>query len=225
MLDIFHNKKCNQDKLQKFGFICSDGKLIYSSGIVAGQFKMIVTVDSRGGVAMQVIDNDTGAEYILHQVEGATGSFVGRVRAECRELLRQIADNCFEADVFKGRQSCQVIRYVEQKYQGRLEYLWPKFPNNAIWRRQDNRKWYGVLLTVAKEKLNIPGKEIIEIMDVRAETQTIERVVDYKRYFPGYHMNKKHWLTVCLDGSVPLSEIQERIDESYDLAASHSNKK
>jgi predicted DNA-binding protein (MmcQ/YjbR family) len=33
----------------------------------------------------------------------------------------------------------------------------------------------------------------------------------------GYHMNKEHWNTVILDGSVPETEIMAWIDESYDL--------
>ncbi len=34
---------------------------------------------------------------------------------------------------------------------------------------------------------------------------------------PGYHMNKKHWNTVILDGSVPAGEIRRMIDNSYRL--------
>lgn len=34
---------------------------------------------------------------------------------------------------------------------------------------------------------------------------------------PGYHMNKKHWNTVTLDGSVPEYETQRMIDHSYGL--------
>jgi predicted DNA-binding protein (MmcQ/YjbR family) len=34
---------------------------------------------------------------------------------------------------------------------------------------------------------------------------------------PGYHMNKKHWNTVLLDGSVPNGEIERMIDNSYML--------
>lgn len=34
---------------------------------------------------------------------------------------------------------------------------------------------------------------------------------------PGYHMNKRHWNTVILDGSVPDSEIERMIDRSYGL--------
>ena len=34
---------------------------------------------------------------------------------------------------------------------------------------------------------------------------------------PGYHMNKQHWNTVQVDGSLPESEILKMIDHSYDL--------
>ena len=39
----------------------------------------------------------------------------------------------------------------------------------------------------------------------------------YAAITPGYHLNKRHWNTVALDGSVPDDELAELIDHSYDL--------
>ena len=39
----------------------------------------------------------------------------------------------------------------------------------------------------------------------------------YPAVTAGYHMNKRHWNTIMLDGSVPEDEILEMIDDSYDL--------
>jgi predicted DNA-binding protein (MmcQ/YjbR family) len=39
----------------------------------------------------------------------------------------------------------------------------------------------------------------------------------YNAVIPGYHMNKKHWNTVILDGSIPDREVMLWIDHSYDL--------
>mgnify|MGYP005922069581 CR=1 FL=1 len=39
----------------------------------------------------------------------------------------------------------------------------------------------------------------------------------YPSIKPGYHMNKKHWLTLVLDGTLPDPEIEERIQESFAL--------
>jgi predicted DNA-binding protein (MmcQ/YjbR family) len=47
-----------------------------------------------------------------------------------------------------------------------------------------------------------------------------ERSVQLRETFacvtPGYHMNKKHWITVVADGSVPSKELEEWIDHSYE---------
>jgi len=39
----------------------------------------------------------------------------------------------------------------------------------------------------------------------------------YDAVTPGYHLNKKHWNTIVLDGSIPEDEIEELIDHSYEL--------
>ena len=39
----------------------------------------------------------------------------------------------------------------------------------------------------------------------------------YEQVEPGYHMNKKHWNTVVLDGVIPDGEIGKMIDDSYEL--------
>ena len=39
----------------------------------------------------------------------------------------------------------------------------------------------------------------------------------FESVIPGYHMNKKHWNTVILDGSIPDGEIERMIDRSYGL--------
>ena len=39
----------------------------------------------------------------------------------------------------------------------------------------------------------------------------------YAGVIPGYHMNKKHWNTILLDGSLPQDDIFQWIEESYHL--------
>lgn len=47
------------------------------------------------------------------------------------------------------------------------------------------------------------------------------RAVELRTIYPavtgGYHLNKRHWNTVIIDGSIPLLEIHWMIDHSYDL--------
>jgi predicted DNA-binding protein (MmcQ/YjbR family) len=39
----------------------------------------------------------------------------------------------------------------------------------------------------------------------------------HEAIIPGYHLNKKHWNTVAIDGSLPERMIREMIEDSYDL--------
>ncbi|MDO5561736.1 MAG: MmcQ/YjbR family DNA-binding protein [bacterium] len=121
--------------------------------------------------------------------------------------------------VFKSELAQQIIEYVKKKYNGELEFLWKKFPRNAIWRNQRNRKWYGALLVVEKKKIGINEEGEIEIIDLLAQPEKIEKLIDGEKYLTGYHMNKKHWLTIKLDGSVNLKKICDFIDQSYQLTA------
>lgn len=37
---------------------------------------------------------------------------------------------------------------------------------------------------------------------------------------PGYHLNKRHWNTVIIDGSLPNAMVQDMVEDSYDLVVS-----
>ena len=112
----------------------------------------------------------------------------------------------------------EVIKYIKEKYHDDLEFLWEKFPNDAIWRNKQNNKWYGLILTIDENKLGIKSSKKVEIIDLRYPKEDIKNIVDNKKIFPGYHMNKNSWLTIKLDGIVTLQEIYKLIDISYELS-------
>lgn len=47
--------------------------------------------------------------------------------------------------------------------------------------------------------------------------RSIQLREQYEAIIPGYHMNKRHWNTLILDGSLPPALVRELIDHSYDL--------
>lgn len=215
---LFKNKKLNTERLLSFGFAENGNRYVYSAQMAKGQLTLTIYITSDGKISTEITDNETNEEYILHNIPTACGKFVGTVKAEYENVLNDIAEKCFEPDVFKTEQAKKVINYIRDKYQDEFEFLWERFSDNAVVRRKDNGKWYGILLIVSKRKLGLTEDENIEILDLRINPEEMETVIDNKNYFPGYHMNKKHWFTICLDGSVPFNEICRRIDESYNLA-------
>ena len=215
---LFKNRKVNPASLIPFGFIEDESAYTYSTGLVGGQFEMTVTIAKDGELSADVIDGVSKERYVLHRISGASGAFVGTIREEYERVLTAIAEACFEPDVFKSENARQVIQYAREKYQDELEFLWQRFSENAILRRKDNKKWYAALLVLQKKKLGLDEAGVVDIIDLRGKPDDISALVDGQKYFPGYHMNKKHWFTICLDGSVPVEEIYCRIDESFALA-------
>lgn len=49
--------------------------------------------------------------------------------------------------------------------------------------------------------------------------KAIELREEFSSVIPGYHMNKKHWNTILVDGSVPTKKIKVWIDHSYELVS------
>lgn len=214
---IFSDRRADSEKLRAYGFRKTDGAYLYEQPLLSGAFTLRVRVRA-DGVDACLIDAATDEPYTLFLVEDAQGSFIGEVRAAYCDALSAVAEACFAKTVFQSGYSQSVIEYARNTYGDELEFLWEKFPKNAILRRKDNRKWYAALLTIAKSKLGAFPDEEIEVLDLRAAPEAIPDMVDGKRIFAGYHMNKKHWITLPLDGTLPAEEICAMLDTSYALA-------
>lgn len=215
--EIFVHKKLNPEKLKVYGFSEQNGGYKFGTEILNGEFQLEIKIDKNGISDTTLTEKQNGEEYILYKTK-ATGSFVGNVRREIGKVLAEIAGKCFDTAIFKSGQTINLIQYAGEKYGSEPEFLWEKFSDNAVLRRKDTEKWFAVLLTVSRRKLGLDSDETVEIIDLRMQAENIPALVDGKKFFPGWHMNKKHWFTIILDGSVSFEEICKRIDESYNLA-------
>lgn len=214
---VFKFKRANFEKLVKYGFEKQGEKLVYRTDIL-DTMRLTVAVDRDGKVSAEVWDTEAEEPYTLFLVDGASGEFVGKVRESYTRALEDIADKCFDTKIFKCEYTDKIIEYARKNYGDEVEYLWEKFPDNAVLRRKDTKKWYAAILTVPYIKFGIEREGAVEVIDMRMEPEELERTVDGKLYFRGWHMNKKHWVSMLLDGSAPYEEIIKRLNESYKLA-------
>lgn len=211
------NRTIDFNKLLGYGFIKEENYYLLKCRICNGQFEMIIKVlDNK--IYSKLIDLENNEEYILIDILGTTGEFVGMVREEYEHKLQDIIDKCTSLDIFKSYQAKEIIKYIKEKYNDDLEFLWKKFDDNAIWRNKQNNKWYAALLIIKENKLGIESDKIIEIIDLKYQKGQVKEIADNKKIFPGYHMNKDSWITIKLDNSVDTETILELIDNSYKLS-------
>lgn len=211
------NKKIDYKKCEKYGFIKEGNSYIYKNNICDDKFNMVVIFSNEGNLS-KLIDLEFNEEYTLVDVESAVGEFIGLVKEKYEKNIKEIIRNCTVPNVFKNKQTLEVIDYITKKYNDELEFLWEKFDNNAIWRNKKNNKWYGLILTIPENKLGFDSEREIEIIDLRYEKDKVDEVVDNVNIFKGYHMNKNSWITIKLDYSIDNKSLFKFIDDSYELS-------
>ena len=117
-----------------------------------------------------------------------------------------------------------IFRYVLKKYKARPEYLWARFPDYAVFRHADNRKWFGIVMNISFDKLERGRSGMADIINIKLDDLLLrDMLIRQNGYYPGYHIARGNWVSVLLDGTVPPDEIKNLIDLSF--AATASGKK
>ena len=212
----FKNRKINYKDLLDYGFIKEKGLYAYEETIMDGEFKVVVEIENDVAKSM-LIEMAFNEEYLNVDNLDAVGEYVGSIREEYNKVINKIVDNCTEKDIFKNKQTKAVIKYIMDKYGDSLEFLWEKFDDNGIWRNKKNNKWYAALLTAKSTYFGIDSDETIEVIDLRYEKGKVSEIIDNKKVFPGYHMNKSSWITIKLDDSMDNLELFKLVDNSYNI--------
>lgn len=215
--DIFKHKVYDEKKLRESGFINEDDVYKKSFLMMQKQFLMQVSITKTNKVQFLVYDMLTREEYVLVHNPKARGEFVGQVRDECEKVLRDICEQCFDTKIFQFNQTMRIIDYIYETFHIEPEFPWEKSPDYAVFRRVDNQKWFVIIMSITGDKIGLSSGEKIEIMNLKDIPENVQKRVNDKYFFKAYHMNKKHWYTVCLDERVLDDELMSLIQKSYEL--------
>jgi predicted DNA-binding protein (MmcQ/YjbR family) len=77
-----------------------------------------------------------------------------------------------------------------------------------------------LVFKVAGKMFAATDVDLFESINLKVEPERgVELREKYPAVQPGYHMNKKHWITVAMDGSLPDTLVLALVDDSYRLVA------
>ena len=211
--DLFKKYKIDFPKLEQFGFIKEADYYLYSRNFFDNNFKCIIKIDKLGNIEDKVIDLDTNLEYLnIKLVNG--NAFVLKVQELYKEILLEIRDKCFIEKYFIYDISNQICNYIYDLYGDVPEFLWKNAPY-GVFRNKENNKWYAIIMNIDGKYCNLKGN--IEVMNVKIKEDELDNLLKEKGIFKAYHMNKKKWISILLDGSVDIKRILDLIATSYDL--------
>ncbi len=106
-------------------------------------------------------------------------------------------------------------QYLLDTYSGERVYPWHSYPTFAVF-RHSNRKSFAIVMDLQKDKLGLSGNDRIDVVNLKCDPLLIGSLISKEGIFPAYHMNKEHWITVALDGSVPEEELMLLVDLSFE---------
>ena len=110
----------------------------------------------------------------------------------------------------------EVNEYIKTKYNEEPEFLWSKFPNYAVYRHAENRKWFGIIMDVKKSRLGNFDDTVADILNVKLSSDMEAAFfMQQDGIFKGYHISRGSWISILLDGTVSLEAIYGLIDESF----------
>lgn len=121
--------------------------------------------------------------------------------------------------------TAKVLEYIKEQYDSEPEFLWAKNPDNAAIRYKGNKKWFAaLLLRLPKRLLGFDSNDRVDVLNLKCDPKLQGSLLDSKSILPGYHMNKEHWISVLLDGSIEDSELFALVDISYSIVSKKKTK-
>ena len=111
----------------------------------------------------------------------------------------------------------ELAAYLTDTYGTSGEHLFAKYPGFLVFRHSGSKKWFAVIMDILKKNLALTGDDEISVVNLKCDTRLIGSFREEPGIFPGWHMNKAHWLSVALDGTVEDEKIKFLVDMSYEL--------
>ena len=118
-----------------------------------------------------------------------------------------------------------IFDYIRKKYEVLPEYPWRRYDDNAVFRHADNKKWFALVMDVQSDKVGLTGTDYVDVINLKVDDIFFrDLIIQENGIMPAYHMNKMHWISVRLDGTVPEERVFDLIDMSYMATASAKKK-
>lgn len=109
--------------------------------------------------------------------------------------------------------------YISETYGAQAEYPFLQYPDAAVFRHANNKKWFAVIMNVSERRLGFGTDRTVDIVNLKCDPVLSGSLRLEKGIYPAYHMNKEKWISVALDGSVQTDKIEWLLDISFELTA------
>jgi len=111
----------------------------------------------------------------------------------------------------------ELAAYLTDTYGTTGEHLFARYPSFQVFRHRGSKKWFAVIMDIPGKNLGLPGEDEMCVVNLKCDTRLIGSFREEPGIFPGWHMNKAHWLSAALETGVEDEKIKFLVDMSYEL--------
>ncbi len=210
--EVFKRCEIVFSKLEEYGFKRVGDDYEYSIKVLDDTFLITIHISNSGEVVGRIFDLDMDEEYTNFRVEGQTGEFVSKIRETYREVLQDICNKCTNKNYFVSPQANRLASLVKERLGDSPEFPWGD--ESGVFRNPRNAKWYALVMNIDRRKISEDSGQV-EVLNVKLDEEEIKTLLPKNGYYTCYHMNKKKWITIALDDTLPDEVIMSHIIESH----------
>ena len=117
-----------------------------------------------------------------------------------------------------GAAAKRVMEHIREEYGAVPDYPWDD--GNAVFRHSGSRKWFALIMGgLSGRVLGLPEERRVDVLNLKCDPRVGGTLPDGRHFFPAYHMNKEHWISVVLDEETPMEQVDSLIGFSYALTS------
>ena len=94
----------------------------------------------------------------------------------------------------------------------------PEDFDTTVLRHADTGKWFGIIMNISGNKVGLSPDIKVDVMNVKCKPEDTFTAREISSgILPAYHMNKKHWISILLNGTVEKELTEALLENSYEL--------
>lgn len=200
----------SQATLAEWGFENGQARQVLNEG----EFELVMTLADQE-LELVVYDLAMEEPYTLFEVASASGSLVTALRQQVDDIINRILGQQIQGNpLVEG-----LVEYVAATYGLAPAHPFKRHPEIIGFKVPEVDKLFGIILPVDYCQIDKASSRTdqVLVLNLKGKPEHIVERIDNDRYFPAYHMNKKHWFSLLLDAQTDWDQLTSLLAESYSL--------
>ena len=109
------------------------------------------------------------------------------------------------------------MQHIADCYGVEPECPWARWPEHAVFRHPENRKWFGILMRVPSSTLGLSEDGGVDILNVKIDPDDGAMLRSADFILPAYHMNKENWVSILIEGGIEDEMLAYLLETSHRL--------